>query len=62
LANLKCGHVFGRVFRKKACEGTNQSAMGEKDWAKCPSCEAIGYEGSPQCSQCGGPGWLFQRR
>jgi hypothetical protein len=57
LANLKCG----RVFSKKTCKGTNQRAIGHKDWAECPSCEALGFRGTPQCSQCGGPGWLFVR-
>jgi hypothetical protein len=57
LANLKCG----RVFSKKTCKGTNQSAIGDNDWVECPSCEGVGYRGEPQCSQCGGPGWLFAR-
>jgi len=56
LANGKCG----RMVNWKRCKGTNQSAIGDKDWIECPSCEAFGYEGYPQCSQCGGPGWLFQ--
>jgi hypothetical protein len=58
LAGLMCGRVFG----KKRCKGTNQSATGDNDWAECPSCEASAYRGSPQCSQCGGPGWLFKNR
>jgi hypothetical protein len=58
LANGKCG----RMVNWKRCKGTNQSAIGDNDWNKCPSCGAFGYEGSPQCSQCGGPGWLFRRR
>jgi hypothetical protein len=58
LANEKCG----RIVNSKRCKGTNQDAIADKDWTECPSCEACGYEGSPQCSQCGGPGWLFQRR
>jgi hypothetical protein len=57
LANAKCG----RMVNRKRCRGTNRSAIGGNDWAKCPSCEALGYEGIPQCSQCGGPGWLFVR-
>jgi hypothetical protein len=57
LANGKCA----RRVNAKRCTGTNQSAIGHNDWAKCPSCEASGYEGTPQCSQCGGPGWLFVR-
>jgi len=28
----------------------------------CSSCEALGYRGDPQCSQCGGRGRLFVRK
>jgi hypothetical protein len=58
LANEKCE----RMVNRKRCRGTNQSAIGDKDWARCPSCEALGYRDDPQCSQCGGPGWLFVRK
>jgi hypothetical protein len=34
-ANEKCG----RMVNRKRCRGTNQSAIGDKDWAECPSCE-----------------------
>ena len=57
LANGKCG----RVVNSKRCEGTNQSAIGDKDWPSVHLVTSCGYEGSPQCSQCGGPGWLFVR-
>jgi DnaJ-class molecular chaperone len=46
----------------KRCKGTNQSTIGVNDWVMCESCEASGYEGNPQCSQCGGPGWVIHRR
>jgi DnaJ-class molecular chaperone len=57
LANGKCA----RIVNWKRCKGTNQRATRDKDWAMCPSCEASGYAGAPQCSQCGGPGWFFVR-
>jgi hypothetical protein len=57
LADRMCG----RMVNWKRCTGTNQSAIRDKDWAECPSCEANGYQGTPQCSQCRGPGWLFVR-
>jgi len=41
------------------CTGINQSAIGEKDWAECPSCETTGYDRNNQCMQCKGMGWLF---
>jgi hypothetical protein len=57
LANGECG----RMVNGKRWRGTNQSAIDDKEWVKCPSCGALGYRGTPQCSQCGGPGWLFVR-
>jgi len=36
--------------------------MRRTDWTKCPSCEASGYEGFPQCSQCGAPAGCFDIR
>jgi len=57
LANGKCGRMFGT----KRCTGMNQSAIGEKDWAECPSCAATGYDSASQCMQCKGAGWLFVR-
>jgi hypothetical protein len=58
LANGKCGRMVG----KERCNGTNQSTPGVNEWVMCESCEASGYEGTPQCSQCGGPGWVIHRR
>ena len=36
----------------------DQSAIGEKDWAECPSCETTGYDRNNQRMQCKGLGWL----
>jgi DnaJ-class molecular chaperone len=58
LASGKCGRMIGR----KRCKGTNQSAIGEKDWAECPSCTATGQKGDKTCRQCDGSGWLYVRR
>jgi len=45
------------------CTGTNQSAIGDNDWAECPWCMATGWEREyTTCSRCFGNGWLFQRR
>jgi hypothetical protein len=57
LANGKCGRMSGT----KRCMGTNQNAIGENDWAECPSCAATGYEAASQCRQCKCGGWLFIR-
>jgi len=48
--------------RRPGCKGTIKSAIGENDWAKCPSCAAKGWEGNNMRSQCGGFGWLFTRQ
>jgi hypothetical protein len=55
LANGKCG----RMSSTHRCTGINQSAIGEEDWAECPSCETTGYDRNNQCMQCKGMGWLF---
>jgi len=41
LANEKCGRTLAHEQR---CKGTIQSAIGENDWAECPSCAASGYD------------------
>lgn len=52
LANGKCGRRVG----DKRCKGTNQSAIGENDWAECKACMGEG------CAECTGVGWLFLPR
>jgi hypothetical protein len=58
LADEKCGRTLAH---EKRCKGTIQSAIGENDWAECPSCAASGYDRTAQCFQCRGSGWLFVR-
>jgi hypothetical protein len=52
----------GERYNGKPCLGVNQSAIGEKDWAECESCAAMGWDGNDRCHRCDGSGWLFARR
>ncbi len=58
LANRRCG----RIVSGKRCEGMNQRASLERDWAECPTCAATGFEGKRYCRHCDGSGWVFMRR
>jgi hypothetical protein len=58
LANGRCGHIANG----RRCQGINQSALQECDWAECSTCAATGFEGKRYCRQCDGSGWVFTGR
>jgi translation initiation factor 2 gamma subunit (eIF-2gamma) len=60
-SNLALAEDYGNCWRP-GCKGSIQRAIGENDWAECPSCAATGWESGKVCSQCDGAGWLFVRR
>ncbi len=59
-SNITLTEDYGNCWRV-GCKGRIQTAIGENDWAECPSCAATGWEGGKDCSQCDGAGWLFVR-
>jgi hypothetical protein len=59
-SNITLAEDYGSCWRT-GCKGSIQTAIGENDWAECPSCAATGWESGKTCSQCDGAGWLFVR-
>jgi hypothetical protein len=49
------------VLHAQRCKGTNQSVLGDDDWAECPYRAASGYDRAALCFRCRGSGWVFVR-
>ena len=45
----------------KRCKGAYGSALGEGDWAQCPSCGGSGEAKAGPCVPCQGDGWVYVR-
>jgi len=55
------GTLCGRSYDGKRCGGVISSAIQEKVWAECPSCQAEGWIGRNSCAECDGTGWSYMR-
>jgi len=55
------GSLCGRSYYGKRCCGVISSAIQEKNWAECPSCQAEGWIGANSCAECDGTGWRYMR-